>query len=218
MKKLLCLFMAIIMLTGLCGCLDNQDVRGEINSGGQEEEESKFSLGQTADNTYKNDYLGISCTLPSDWVFYTDEEILELNNIVAGTVDEDIAKALENANIIYDMYATNPNDYSNINVNLEKLSAVQIATADLKELLEAQFDGIKSTFSNMGYTDINIAYEKITVDGKEFDGAKITAKIQGVDFHSVVFCFKKGLYLANVSLGSIQTDKTAEILSYFKTS
>ncbi len=220
MKKFLCLFLTLIMLMGLCGCLGgNEDVRGDINndstSNTESDTESKFSLGETAQSTYKNDYLGISCNLPDGWTFYTDEQILQLNNLVGDIADEDIAKQLENANIIYDMYATNESDYSNMNVNLEKLTAAQLLTLDLKKSLESQFDGIKSSYKNMGYTDINLAYQKITVDGKEFDGIKINAKIQGINFYSAVFCFKKGTYLANITVASLQNDKIDTLLGYF---
>ena len=67
----------------------------------------------------------------------------------------------------------------------------------------------------MGYTDINVKYEKTKVDGKEFDGLKLTAKIQGIDFYTTVFSFRKGNYLANITVCSLLTDETATILGYF---
>ena len=225
MKKVLCLFLAVIMLVGLCGCLggnDTDDVRGDIVNGdnsestNQSEKEPEFSLGKATDNTYNSDFLGLSCTLPAEWVFYTDEQILELNNIVGDVIDEEVAERLKNANIIYDMCAAYQTEGSSINVNLEKLNAAQLITLDIKKTLEAQIDTIKSTYQNMGYTDINVEYQKIKVDGKDFDGLKIVAKIQGVDFYADVLTFRKGSYLANVTLGSLQTDKTDTILSYFK--
>lgn len=220
MKKVLCLFLTVIMLVGLCGCLggnETEDVRGDIVSGSpsQNENEPEFSLGKATNNTYNNDFLGISCTLPAEWVFYTDEQILELNNIVGDVVDEEVADRIKNANIIYDMYATCQTDSSNMNINLEKLNALQIINLDIKQILEAQIDAIKSTYENMGYTDINVGYQKIKVNGKEFDGLKLTAKIQGVDFYGTIFTFRKSNYLANVTLCSLQTDKTDTILSYF---
>lgn len=224
MKKVLCLFLAVITLVSLCGCFgDNKtdDVRGNITSGNdsqtnsQNTSEPEFSLGKTTNNRYNNDFLGISCTLPSEWVFYTDEQILELNNIVGDVVDEEVADRLKNANIIYDMFAAYETEGSNINIILEKVNAVQMITLDIRQTLEAQIDTIKSTYQNMGYTDIDVKYLKVKVYGKEFDGLKITAKIQGVDFYGSVFTFKKSNYLANITISSLQTDKTDTILSYF---
>lgn len=223
MKKILSLVLAIIMLVGLCSCLsdnENDNVRGDIvtqtssESESQPESEPQLSLGKTANNTYNNEFLGLSCTLPSEWTFYTDEQILELNSITADLVDEEIAKSLENANLIYDMYAIKA-DGSNININLEKLNAVQLITLDIKATLESQIDTIKTAFEDIGYTDFNAKYQKVTVDGKEFDALVYNAKIQGIDFYGNVITFRKGNYLANVTVSSLQTDKTSDILSCF---
>lgn len=215
MKKILCLLMVAVMLCGLVACAPDStdDVRGTV-AGGQNNEE-KFSLGQTTNNRYENKFLGLSCTLPSEWVFYTDEEILELNNIAKDAMDEDVVDAIENATIIYDMYASNPNDYSSVNVNLEKHTKAQIAALNLKNVLESQFQAIINTYENMGYTNVEVKYQKITVDGKEFDGAVTTADIAGMTFHSIVFCFKKDRYLANVTVGAMGADKVAAILDCF---
>ncbi|MBE6701567.1 MAG: hypothetical protein E7582_06755 [Ruminococcaceae bacterium] len=223
MKKILCLILTAIMLVCLCGCFEDtdvEDVRGEISSNNNQEEkpdetESEFSLGKTANSTYSNDFLGISCALPSEWVFYTDEEILALNNIVGDVLDEEVAETLKNADIIYDMFAENDTDFCNMNLNLEKVSPSQLINLDIAQVMESQIDTIKSTYQNMGYTDINIVSQKVTVDGEEFDGLKITAKLQNVDFYGIVFTFRKGNYLANVSLCSLISDKTDTILSYF---
>lgn len=214
MKKFLCLTVSALMLISFCGCLGKENVRGGISSVSQNTESDSFSLGETENNSYKNEFLGLSCSLPKEWIFYTDEQILELNNIVADSVDEEIAEAISNAKIIYDMYATNNNDGSSVNVNLEKISIAQAATLNLKQTIESQFPALKSGLENMGYTNVNIEYAKIKVGGKEFDGAKISGKIQGIDFYESVFTFKKGLYIANVTVATF-SDNTDTILNYF---
>lgn len=207
--------MVVFMLFSMAACSfeTTDDVRGSISN--DQNNEDKVSLGETKNNSYKNEFLGLSCTLPSEWVFYTEEEILELNDIVKDAVDEDVAEAIENATIIYDMYASNPNDYSSVNVNMEKHSSVQIAALNLKTVLESQFETIIDTYENMGYTNVQVKYEKITVDGKEFDGAVITADIADYEFSSVVFCFKKGRYIANVTVGALSDETMKSILGCF---
>lgn len=202
MKKIFCLLLVAVMLFSLCGCFGN-------------EKGPEFSLGKTENSTYKNDFLGISCTLPADWVFYTDEQILALNNMVGEVLDEEAAARLEQANIVYDMYAATRDAAKNININMEKLNALQLVSLNIKQTLEAQIGSIKSAYQNMGYTDIHVEYQKVTVDGKEFDGLVLTAKIQGFDFYATIFTFKKSNYLANVTVCSLQTDATKAILGYF---
>lgn len=210
MKKFLCLFLAIILTFGLCACGGNGNVRGEIEGGDGPE----FSLGDTVSNTYKNDFLGISCTLPSEWVFYTDEQILQMNNIVGEVIDDKVAEQLKDANIIYDMFAQTSTGNS-INVNMEKLSALQVLSLNIKNTLEAQIDTIKQSYQKMGYSNVNVGYQKVTVDGKEFDGLRLTASIQGINFYLYVFTFLKGNYLANVTVSAVQTDSTNTVLGYF---
>lgn len=217
MKKTICIFLAIFMMVGLCGCFggdETNNVRGDIVSGNGANE-PEFSLGKSANNTYNNAFLGLSCTLPGEWVFYTDEQILELNNIVGDVIDEDTAELLENASIIYDMNASYDAEGCSTNVNLEKLNAVQLISLDIRQTLEAQIEAIQSAYENMGYTDTHVEYQKVTVDGKEFDGLRLTANAQGVAFYVTIFTFRKGSYLANVSVSSFGTDKTDTILRYY---
>ena len=229
MKKVLSLLLAVAMLlsVSLCfaGC-ENEDIRGTFATDpttptdnqtpngddpvtGQTPE---FSMGTVTGRNYKNEFLGISCTLPAEWEIFTDAQILEMNNITSGYLDEDTKELLKNANIVYDMYAQYLVDGSSININMEKLNALQLINLNIKQVLESQIPTIKSSYENMGYTDVNVVYQKLTVDSKEFDSIRVTAKIQGYDFTLIVFSFLKGNYLANVSVGSLNTASIDAIL------
>lgn len=219
MKKLVCLLLAMVLMLSLFGCSgekDPDDVRGDVTKNTSPSEEPKFSLGTTESNTYKNEFLGISCTLSSEWVFYTDEQMRELNNIVGDVAGEELAEKLEKASIIYDMYVTNVNDNSSINVNLEKVTSLQLKNATVKEILESQIDDIKTAYQNMGLTDTKVQYQKITVDGKEFDALVYSANAQGAGLYGTVFSFIKGNYMANVTVTTVQTNKVDTILGYFE--
>ena len=215
MKKFLCFALIVLMLCGMVACTPEteEEVRGSITS--DQNAEENFSLGTTENNRYENEFLGLSCTLSSDWVFYTDEEILELNNIVKGAMDEDVAAAIENASLVYDMFASNTVNSSTVNVNLEKHTALQVAAMNLKTVIESQFPALEDTYKNMGCTSVNIQYKKVTVDGKELDGAEIAAEIAGQDFRCILFCFKKGRYLANIAVAGFGADNVQAILNCF---
>lgn len=215
MKKFLSLLLATIMLLSLCACGGStDDIRGEtVPQAATPEETPEYSFGKTTGNLYKNDFLGMSCELPADWVFYTEQQLLEMNNIAGEYVDEDTLEQLKNATIIYDMYASDAN-FSSITVNLEKFNLLQMATLDIKASLEGQKDGIISSYQSMGYSDIQVEYQKITVDGQEYDGLVINASIQGISFYAKAFAFKKGNYLANVTVSSVGSDATDTILGY----
>lgn len=173
-----------------------------------------FSMGEVSGNTYSNSFLGLSCTLPDHWVFYTEEEILEMNDLAGSFMDEQTKETLANANLVYDMAAQYLEEGSSINVNMEKLSAAQLLSLDIQATLEAQIPGIETAFDNMGYTDIQVAYEKITLDGKEFDALRTTATIATLDYVSVCLCFRRGSHLASVNVGTLNTEALDTILGY----
>lgn len=217
MKKVFCIILSMLMLLSLFGCTGNtdpEDIRGEVSgtTEGNQEEKPEFSLGDTTGSTYTNDFLGISCTLPEGWVFYTDEQMKELNNLVGDYLDEEVVEQLKKATVVYDMFAQHTTNGSSINVTMEKLNVVQVVTLNIQKTLEAQIDTIKSTYANIGYTDVQVEYQKLTVDGKEFDSLKIQAKVQGLDFTGVLFAFPKGDYLANVTVCSLSADTVNSIL------
>ncbi len=225
MKKWLCMLLAVAMLVSLCGCVggdDGEDVRGDIIQGGETgttttvpSEEEEFSLGSATGSVYKSDFLGLTFTAPEGWVFSTDEEIRELNQITEEYYGEELAEQLKEANIVYDMNASDPTNGSSANINLEKFSALQIATMDIKATMEAQKSALISTYENMGFTNTVVEYKKVTVDGKSFDGMQLTSEISGVAFYATIFSFKKGNYLATVTVGCLQTDTIADLLDCF---
>ena len=228
MKKFACLLLAMLLLVCLCGCVPNTgNLRGEIETPSSstntlDNNETpppstgpELSLGKTENNRYHNDFFGISCTLPSDWIFYTDEEIRELNNFTMDTFDEDFAEALKNATVIYDMFAKHPNDLGSTNVNMEKLSALQVLMLDLKANIELQLPSLETSYTNMGYTNIQTAYTKITVNGKEYDGMTLTCQLQGINFYSASICYIKNSYLVSINVGSLITNETDTLWSYY---
>ena len=180
-----------------------------------EETQAVFSMGKTGNGVYTNDFLGLSCTVPAGWEFYSDQQILEMNNMAEDYYTDEILEQMQNATIIYDMVVTDPETGNNANINLEKFTRPQILTMDLRQVLENQIDSIKTVYENMGYTDVQVQYRKVTVDGRELDGLYITAQMQEMTLYAQNFAFTKGNYLANVAIASFYTDRTDEILNYF---
>ena len=240
MKKTLCIVLSTLMLVSCCACLagcGEDDVRGNISvtptlgdittepttqptlETPDDDEpiatEPAFSLGATSGSIYSNEFLGMTFALPEGWEFFTEKQILEMNNIVSDYMGEEVAEQLANANIIYDMYAQQPDNGSSVTVLLEKFNALQLLNLDKKEYIEAQIPTVENTYANMGYTDVTAQYQTVTIDGQELDGMCITAAIGDFTFTSISFIFQKGNYLANVSVGSLQADVVAAALDSF---
>ncbi len=177
--------------------------------------EPEFSLGDVEGLNYENKFIGIGCNLPSDWVFYTDEQIRELNNVVTDMAGEEYEDFMESATIVYDMFATSSDQVSNINVNLEKADPLAIAVTDLADSLEQSIPMVKQGLENMGATVTEAEVGTVMIDGEEFDCLRVTAEIYGISMNVLTFGKKCNGYMAAVSITATSEDALQEILDCF---
>lgn len=226
MKKLTALLLALIMLFSFTACnkkIPRDNVRGEQTENtisSNEEENSataseEFSAGDTEGLTYENKFIGLGCRLDSNWSFYSDEQIKELNNIATDLAGEEYEKALENADLVYDMYAINSNQTDSINVILEKVSSLQLAALDITENFETIFPTIKQSLENMGYTNVTYEIGSIRIDDREFANLNTVAEINGIKMYQSTIAVKCGGYLANIAVTTFNDNLTASIFDKF---
>lgn len=213
MKKLLALLLALCILVALVGC-SSDDVRGDITDDGSsdvsasesgdvtsETDEPEFSMGKATGKNYENKFLGLGCNLDSNWTFYTDEQIRELNNVTADLVGEEFANQIKDAQIIYDMMASHSNGTDSMNINLENVGLIG-GIANLRAYLDNSVPMLKQGLGNMGYSNITTESIQVEIDGKEFEGLDLVADISGMKFYERLFCIKKGNYIASITMAS----------------
>lgn len=213
MKKLLAILLCIAMLTALTACGDNEipeTLRGEQST------QKEFALGQTSGLNYENQFIGIGCTLSSDWTFYTDAQIRQLNNQtadLAGDVYEDL---MANTNMVYDMWAKNANNTDSINVILEKSTVATVENFDFQKNYELVFPSMKQGFENMGYTDIQYTFQTISLDGKTLSGVLTTANYGYGTMYQKQFAVPcDNGYIATVTVSAFDIDRTDHYISSF---
>ena len=177
--------------------------------------EAQFSLGAVEGLNYENKFIGIGCNLPSDWTFYTDEQIREINNMALDLAEEDFEAAMANAQLIYDMYATSNDQLKTINVNLEKVDAVTLAMIDLADVYKQNEALMKQGLENMGYTNVTFDEGTVMIEDETFACMRITAQYNGVTMYQLGFATKCNGYVANFTIATFNADYTDNILSYF---
>ena len=180
----------------------------------KEEEEVTFEFGTVSGATYKNEFAGISCVLPSSWVYYSEEEIKALNNITIDKLDEELVEMIKNATIIYDMCAVDNATGSSININFEKLP-VYMTTADLETILTNQIGNTKTSLESVGATSVNVLYSKVEVDGKQFDALCNTAEVNGAEIYQTILAFQCENYITYVTVTAASDDAVKDVLSNF---
>ena len=220
MKKILAIILASLMLLSLTACGNDENLRGETSGGEQAadtntEEEKEFTLGTTSGATYKNEFLGIGADLGEGWTFYTDEQIKDLNKLSFDMVDEDIAKQLENAPLIYDMYASANEGADTLNLNIENIGLTNSTLISTETYLDNSMPTLKTALESMGFENVTAEKSTITFAGKTENCIKIHATVSGVDFYETLVCVKKGKYLVCVTAGSLVENRTEDHLSKF---
>ena len=231
MKRLLAILLASVMTLSLCACgLDSpsaDSIRGEQIDDGTPEFEApidsieipevtdaaEFSLGDTSGITYESKFIGIGFNLPAGWSFYTDEQIKELNNFSIEASGEELQELVENASLIYDMFASDADGVNNINVNLEKVNPLQLIGLDLKQNLENSVPVIRTSYENMGASLRDYKVDTITLDGTDFVCLYSTVDFPHVTIYQCALSIKCNGYMASVTVTAIDEATLSEILN-----
>ena len=204
MKKIFAVVLVFALLLCFAGC-------GKT-------EKKEFSRGTVADNVYENAFLGLGVALEEDWVFFNDSEMAELNGYTQELLGDDFEEYLKNATVVYDMYAIDSVDSSNVNINFEKLSAVGVVqTADMKSFVSSVMPTVQNSLETAGCTDVSYELIDTKLGENSYAGAKLTGSLMGVNIYQVLACVKCDGYVANIVVSCYNTDTTQDILDRFYT-
>ncbi len=222
MKKIIGVLVTVLLMFTVCGCQpDEADVKGTYENSTENvspdvETEKEFSTGKVNGNVYKNEFIGISYTLDEGWSFYDEERIRETNEMAMDMAGEEYEKIIREADIVYDMCATDSDQLNNININLEKIDNIQLLSLDIAKNFEAIMPTLEETLTNMGCENISHRIDKIEVDGKMVDALFVTADINGVNMYQTLFQKKCNGYLANITVATFFEDITSDLIDNFR--
>ena len=172
-------------------------------------------LGTTEGSRYENARIGLGCILPEGWNYSSEEDIRLMNNATAELAGDTYLELIENATVFYDMLAMDADELNNINVNLEKLNALQLTLLDVAENYKAAVPYMREMFENMGYTDFSSEIVDVILDGETVPAMRTTAQISGIRVYQLMLSVKCDGYLANIAVTTYIEDTTADILSNF---
>ncbi len=172
-----------------------------------------YLLGKTEGNVYTSTSIGMTFEKEEEWVYYSDEQIKQINNIAMDMIGDELAEMLRNAPIIYDMVVVDGNN--NMSVLLGKVDSDRLKEMDIAEFFEEAAPASKSACEAMGYK--NLAHEiiKIDVDGVTLDALLITGEIRGMPMYQTSFVKKCVGYLATVTVTVFSENTTSDWLDNF---
>ena len=175
-----------------------------------------YEFGSMTGGVYKNDFLGIGCTLDESWTYYSDEEIANLNGLVIDSMDdEEIAETLRSSSVIYDMYAMAESGLVTMNIVFENLGVLYGTALDTAGYVDIAISNLGDALTSAGYSDVNC--EKTTVDfcGETCDAIDITGVLSEMTVYEKLICMKRGNYIAVITLASFGEDVTADLAALF---
>ncbi|MDY3109375.1 MAG: hypothetical protein SOW50_04600 [Lachnospiraceae bacterium] len=193
---------------------DGTEADGASDAGSELEAEDDVSLGTNDGTIYENAYFGIGCKLDDQWVMQTDEQILELNNLVADKVSDKFAEVFESGVVITDMMATNVNQVDTVNTGIEKLNGVAMLV-DENKYIELSDPQVVEMLGSMGIENITSTRMETEVAGKKRATLLIQGEYSGVPVYEKMVCIKKSGYMFVMTTCTWGEDKTDEVLSNF---
>ncbi len=228
MKKIIIILTILAMAVSLfagCGSGDDKDVGGNISklpeesSSPVQEDEAEFDTGYVIGGTYSNEFLGINLTLDDNWVFFSDEQIAELNGATADLIgDEDIKEMLETSGVIYDLYATTLDTECTISIAIENLGLLYGAVLSEEAYVDAAIGNLGLALESAGM--LNVVCEKSSVEfcGKEHAAIDVSAvNLYGIELYETIVCYKVGSYMACVTVVATDKETSLGLLDLFYT-
>ncbi len=173
-------------------------------------------LGSVSESTYWNDQLSIGFELPdSDWYFYSEEEILEINQLTGEMLGEDYQKALDSLNGYTGMYAANSVTRENVNITVEKLSGLNTLLISEESYMQIGIKGLEEALKQMGVEDFVCSSEDLTVDGETHPGSRVSYTLQGVPIYQTLVVIKSDSKMLTLTVTAMQADACDSILEGF---
>ncbi len=187
----------------------SDEISEDEDSSSDNEVLSDFVMGTVEDNVYTSSFGNLTFTAPDNYVFYSDEEILDLMDLGADLLYDDASELyaeLAQQTTIYDMVAQDSETGDNVIIMYENLEAYGSGIADLYdvdtyiEALDTQMESLAS--SGMTFTKTDAA--DVTFCGQDFVKTEYTFTMESYDYTTsqVYYINKNGDYMTVIILSA----------------
>ncbi len=166
--------------------------------------------GETENDTYTNKSFGITFAGDENWYFASEDEIAAAVGIaVEDMFTEEYAAAVENVQVIYDLYATNTVIGGRANVNFENLGENGALLSE-----EAYLDIAKGQLESQTALEIAAAeITSVTFGEKEIPALYVEIKVGEATVYESILVKKIENWICAVTLAAQTPEDLEEILS-----
>ena len=234
MKRYISLLLAAVMALTMTACGGRSDTdtegiggtvrpgvtentgTGTVQPGTDDETQDGFEPGSVSGGVYANEFAGIGCKLDDSWVFYTQEQMAELNGVLTeGTDSEDVKAMLADSPSIFDMYAVSTDGLMTMNVVFQNMGLLLGTTMSAQEYAELHVTQIPDAMEAYGFEDVTASVTTAELAGEERPAIALTATIQDIPVYELIVCLRQGNYIYCVTLCSYTEDVTAQMAELF---
>lgn len=183
-------------------------------------EDATYEMGSTNGGVYTNDFLGIGCELDENWAFYGEEQLAELNGIIADTIDDEelaeaYANSVENGKTTYDMCAVSADGLAVINIVIESLGVLYGVSLDEDRYLDLSLETLEKSLDAAGMANVTVEKASVACAGASRPSFAIYGEQSDVPVYEKGICIKKGNYMAVITVCSYYEDITNELAGLF---
>lgn len=171
-------------------------------------ESAVLDYGSVSGNVYNNWVLDLTFEAPEELQF-ADEATLDSMNGVTNRME--LNEKAEQV-LVYTMYSQSADGTTAVTTVAQRLGYDVVQAMDMKESLENQIDSVRSSYTGMGFSEVEVVYDDITLSGKRVDGLFITAESQGQTFYGAVLQYGTADFVVKISLGSYSMDVSNQLL------
>ncbi len=238
LKKFLTVFLTLVLVLSLCACgnADNDTQKEDDTQNSTEEptteeptteeptednteetteDDSAVSFGTVSGNTYENTFIGLSCTLDDSWYILSREEVAALSGITSEIVtDEDLKQLMSDSGAVMDFYAMKDDGLTTVNITITDLG-ISVGNSSEQAVVEAMLPTLESTFTSMGYSNLELTTETVEFAGSSHPCIVISAELSGASiFQRQVFLLVDH-YSVTVTSSTFNEDGTTAIFDAF---
>ncbi len=173
-------------------------------------------LGSVSESTYWNETLSIGYELAdSDWFFYSEDEILEINQLTGEMLGDDFQKALDGLTSYTDMFAGNSVTGENVNITVENLSGLNALFISEESYMQIGVKGLEEALKQMEVEDFTCTSEDFTIGGETHPGSRVSYTLQDVPIYQTLVVIKSDSKMLTLTVTAFQADACDSILEGF---
>ena len=149
-----------------------------------------LDVGTISGSTYKNETLGVSCSMPDEWYIYNDTDLAALNNFVSQQYDNAaITNAIESGQVAVVFCASQPGTYSSLNITAEKNQAPGFSE---EAIINYSIPSLKAQLAQSGMNNIVCDTVEREFCGQKHTAIEVTCDVADIQFYETLFILTCG--------------------------